>query len=50
LITTFLVHLLSTVTNSSAGLVAAWALHFRVREVTDAARPAGELSRGRDAS
>jgi uncharacterized protein (TIRG00374 family) len=50
LITTFLVHLLSTVTNSLAGLVAAWALHFRVREVTDAARPAGELSSGRDAS
>ena len=50
LITTFLVHLLVTVTNSTAGLVAAWALHFRVRDVAETAHPADELSRRSDAT
>jgi hypothetical protein len=50
LVTTFLVHLLVTVSNSTAGLVAAWALHFRVREVAQAARPADEIRREPDAT
>ena len=48
LVATFLVHLLATVANSTAGLVAAWALHFRVGTAAEIATAPDPLDRGRD--